>query len=56
MPRLPGKQNKPDAQVPTVPLGLLLLLITALAFFGLMTVIFPVLGYATWHSYQDLLD
>ncbi|MEH6470954.1 MAG: DUF2189 domain-containing protein [Halopseudomonas sp.] len=23
--------------------------------FVLMTVIFPVLGYATWHSYQDLL-
>jgi len=24
--------------------------------FILMTVIFPVLGYATWHSYKDLID
>lgn len=24
--------------------------------FILMTVVFPVLGYATWHSYQDLID
>ena len=45
MPQLPGKQTKPDAHMPTVPLGLLLLLIVALAFFGLMTVIFPGIGF-----------
>lgn len=45
MPRLPSKQKRPDVPVPTVPLGLMLMLVFAFAFFGLLTVIFPGIGF-----------
>lgn len=44
------------------PMMLWAALIVGLSIFGLLTlflgfaVIFPVLGYATWHSYRDLVD
>lgn len=40
MPKLPEKK-KPAAQMPTLPLALLLLLICSGGFFGLLTMVFP---------------
>lgn len=43
MPRLPEKK-KPAAEVPTLPLALLLVLICGGGFFGLMSLVFPGAG------------